>query len=166
MRSGLKANSHVFNYYHLELAYFQALYTYGTSQVMDVGRRHRCHLLKVVLNVTFQNISLMLIILFKTILIEKRTKFESQNLSLKSIECLHNSFSKKINRFRIKTKSILAWNSTFVRFILWNALGYDYRKIASSNTSRLEAHVGFFRLLMKGIFGPYVLWPFDKNVIF
>ena len=31
-----------------------------------------------------------------------------------------------------------------------------YRKIASSNTSRLEAHVGFFRLLMKGIFGPYV----------
>ena len=37
-----------------------------------------------------------------------------------------------------------------------------YRKILSSNTSRLEAHVGFFRLLMKGIFGPYVLWPFDK----
>ena len=29
-----------------------------------------------------------------------------------------------------------------------------YRKIASSNTSRLEAHVGFFRLLMKGVFGP------------
>ena len=34
---------------------------------------------------------------------------------------------------------------------------YRYRKIASSNTSRLEAHVGFFRLLMKGIFGPYVM---------
>ena len=32
-----------------------------------------------------------------------------------------------------------------------------YRKIASSNTSCLEAHVGFFKLLMKGIFGPYVL---------
>ena len=32
-----------------------------------------------------------------------------------------------------------------------------YRKITSSNTSRLEAHVGFFRLLKKGIFGPYVL---------
>ena len=27
-----------------------------------------------------------------------------------------------------------------------------YRKVASSNTSRLEAHAGFFRLLMKGIF--------------
>ena len=41
----------------------------------------------------------------------------------------------------------------------WN----KYRKIASSNTSRLEAHVGFFRLLMKG---PYVLSPFDKKLIF
>ena len=32
-----------------------------------------------------------------------------------------------------------------------------YRKVASSNTSRLEAHASFFRLLMKGIFDPYVL---------
>ena len=32
-----------------------------------------------------------------------------------------------------------------------------YRKITSSNTSHLEAHSGFFRLLMKGIFDPYVL---------
>ena len=34
---------------------------------------------------------------------------------------------------------------------------FVYRKIASSNTSRLEAHAGFSRLLMKGIFYPYVL---------
>ena len=34
---------------------------------------------------------------------------------------------------------------------------YAHRKVASSNTSRLEAHAGFFRLLMKGIFDPYVL---------
>ena len=32
-----------------------------------------------------------------------------------------------------------------------------YRKVASSNTSRLEAHAGYFKLLMKGIFDPYVL---------
>ena len=32
-----------------------------------------------------------------------------------------------------------------------------YRKIASSNTSHLEAHAGFFRMLVKGIFDPYVL---------
>ena len=33
----------------------------------------------------------------------------------------------------------------------------NYRKVAISNTSCLLAHIGFFRLLMKGIFNPYVL---------
>ena len=33
----------------------------------------------------------------------------------------------------------------------------DYRKVASSSTSRLEPHSGFFRFLMKEIFDPYVL---------
>ena len=33
----------------------------------------------------------------------------------------------------------------------------EYRKVASSNTSRLEAHAGLFRLIMNGIFDPYVL---------
>jgi hypothetical protein len=32
-----------------------------------------------------------------------------------------------------------------------------YRKVASSNTSCLEAQAGFFRLFMKGIFDAYVL---------
>ena len=32
-----------------------------------------------------------------------------------------------------------------------------YRKVVSSNTSRLEAHADFFRLLMKRMFDPYVL---------
>ena len=32
-----------------------------------------------------------------------------------------------------------------------------YCKVTSSNTSRLEAHAAFFKLLMKGIFDPYVL---------
>ena len=43
--------------------------------------------------------------------------------------------------------------------------GKYLRKVASSNTSRLEAHADFFRLLMKGILDPYVLWPFDKKLI-
>ena len=34
---------------------------------------------------------------------------------------------------------------------------FIYRKIVSSNMSHLEAHTGFFRLLMKGILDPYVL---------
>ena len=42
----------------------------------------------------------------------------------------------------------------------------NYRKVASSNTSCLEAHAGFFRLLMKGIFDPYALLPFDTKLIF
>ena len=33
----------------------------------------------------------------------------------------------------------------------------NYCKVTSSNTSHLEAQAGFFRLLMKGIFDPYVL---------
>jgi hypothetical protein len=41
----------------------------------------------------------------------------------------------------------------------------EYRKVTSSNMSRLEAHAGFFRLLMKGNFDPYLLWPFDKKLI-
>ena len=32
----------------------------------------------------------------------------------------------------------------------------DYHKVASSNTSHIEAHAGFFRLLMNGIDDPYV----------
>jgi hypothetical protein len=31
--------------------------------------------------------------------------------------------------------------------------------------SRLEGHVGFFRLHMKGTFDPYVPGPFDKKLI-
>ena len=32
-----------------------------------------------------------------------------------------------------------------------------YRKVTSSRLSRLVAHIGFFRLLMKGILDAYVL---------
>ena len=42
---------------------------------------------------------------------------------------------------------------------------YRYRKVASSNMSHWEAHAGFFWLLMKGIFDPYVMWPFDWKLI-
>ena len=40
-----------------------------------------------------------------------------------------------------------------------------YRKVSSFNMSRLEAQAGFFRLLMKGIFGPYVV-TFSQKVDF
>ena len=68
-------------------------------------------------------------------------------------------------------KTTWRFSSTFnIRcfyFIIWSKTGTEfwttYGKIPSSNTSLSEAHVGFFKLLMKGIFSPYVLWPFDKN---
>ena len=40
-----------------------------------------------------------------------------------------------------------------------------YRKVSSSNTSRLDAQADFFRLFIKGIFDLSVLWPFDKKLI-
>ena len=40
---------------------------------------------------------------------------------------------------------------------LFGNLLFTYRKVPSSNTYCLEAHAGLFRLLMKGIFGPYLL---------
>ena len=42
----------------------------------------------------------------------------------------------------------------------------NYRKVASSNMSRLEEHAAIYRLLIKGIFDAYVLWLFDKKLIF
>ena len=42
----------------------------------------------------------------------------------------------------------------------------NYRIVASRSMSRLVTCLGLFRLLMKGIFGPYVLWPMDKKLIF
>ena len=50
---------------------------------------------------------------------------------------------------------------SLILIMLW----FEYCKVASSNTTCLEAHAGCFRLLMKGILGPYVLWLFDKKVI-
>ena len=45
-------------------------------------------------------------------------------------------------------------------------LSLSYRKVTSFKTSSLEVHAGFFRLLLKGIFSPYLLWPFDKKLTF
>ena len=38
-----------------------------------------------------------------------------------------------------------------------------YRKVVSSNTSCLETYAGFFKLLMKKILDPYVLWLLTKS---
>ena len=42
-----------------------------------------------------------------------------------------------------------------------------YRIVVSTSPSCFEAHACLFRMLMQGIFDPYVyvLWPFDKKLI-
>ena len=74
---------------------------------------------------------------------------------------------------------VIFWKRhTFSIFFLVGIVSFLIsRKVASSNTSSLEAHAGIFRLLMKGIFQcllhvkdtgifePYLLWPFDKKLI-
>ena len=40
----------------------------------------------------------------------------------------------------------------------------NYCTVASTSPSCFEAHVGLFKLLMKGIFNPYVLRPLDKKL--
>ena len=45
-------------------------------------------------------------------------------------------------------------------------LSFDWIKVLSSNTTCSEAHADFFRLLMKRVFNPYALRPFDKKLTF
>ena len=44
-------------------------------------------------------------------------------------------------------------------------VAFRYRNVASTSLSHFEAHVGLFRLLMKGICDAYVLGPFGKKVM-
>ena len=80
----------------------------------------------------------------------------------------HNTVKVKLT---VKISSIFVVfleNTKFDKISQANKWSVDKKpsKITSSNTSCLEAHVGFFRLLMKGSFGPYVLWSFDKKLFF
>ena len=45
-------------------------------------------------------------------------------------------------------------------------LSFDRIKVSSSNMTCSEADADFFRLLMKGVFNPCVLRPFDKKLTF
>ena len=75
---------------------------------------------------------------------------------LLSVRNMHNSSIENI-LLKKETTEHLLFSSKFLKNMI-------YLKVTSSNTSRLEAHAGFFRLLMKGIFDPYVMWPFDKLI--
>ena len=75
-----------------------------------------------------------------------------------SLNSMHDLITTACLPWYPKTKRLIR-NANFV-FIC------KYRIVASTSPSRIEAHAGLFRSLMKGIFDPYVLWPFDKKLIF
>ena len=56
---------------------------------------------------------------------------------------------------RVKQFKLFLFNASHIKV--------TYHKIMSSNTSCLEAKCMLFQILMKGVFDPYVLWPFDKS---
>ena len=62
--------------------------------------------------------------------------------------------------WHVRYKVMRVGSDTFIQKILQN-----YLEVASSNPSRLEAHDGFFRLIIKGIFNLRVLWPYGKKLI-
>ena len=57
------------------------------------------------------------------------------------------------------------FNCTISIYWLFHQIFFTYLYVENNVKSHLKAHAGFFRLFMKGIFDPYVLWPFDKKLI-
>ena len=73
---------------------------------------------------------------------------ESRDLSLLQAEKIHKMKTLFNQNFTQDPRTILSENSCLlVNFLACNN---SYRIVASSITSRLEAHPGFYRLLMKG----------------
>ena len=77
---------------------------------------------------------------------------------------IHNEY------FNLESPRI-SWSPYFM-ITPWNQKSWNlgtscstYRKFMNFNTSCLKAQTGFFRLLMKGFFDHYILWPFDKQLI-
>ena len=93
----------------------------------------------------------------------------STDCSQKKMHCAQLQADKK--EFVSKCQSFQYFLALFtrIRFFCYEKIEMAkdiYRIVASRSTSRLVTCLGLFRLLMKGIFGPYVLWPLDKKLIF
>ena len=80
--------------------------------------------------------------------------FSTQNTTISKETC------KFKGKYRIRCKSLS--EGSFLFSSEWNFF-LRYRIFASTSPSCIEAHAGLFRSLMKGIFDPYVLWPFVKQ---
>ena len=74
-------------------------------------------------------------------------------------------FADDIASFKYGTKLFVKLHSNFMNAAMYfrRLQNNIYGEVASSEMSHLEAHAGFFRLLMQGIFDQYV--PFYKKLI-
>ena len=70
-----------------------------------------------------------------------------------------------MNLFKRALKLNFFLDKFFAHLVFDVIFNFQYCKLASSNTSCLEAYAGFFRLLMKGIFDGYVLYLLAKNIL-
>ena len=61
------------------------------------------------------------------------------------------------SEFQHLSQQVSQFYKKLLTVCIYLLLNYRYRKIASSNTSCLEAHVGIYRLLMKVILNAYLL---------
>ena len=68
-----------------------------------------------------------------------------------------------LNRIYTNLYLILTLNVPFQRFAFrkWTTI----KSWVLTHLVQKHIHTGFFRLLIKGIFDPYLLWPFDKKLI-
>ena len=111
-----------------------------------------------------------LIFSFTSQLSQIQTDSFTSNLSMIYFRCISTLIRPNFVSWYVKARSsrgiLNLKRSKRIQMDFENINHLNYHKVASSNTSRLEAHAGFFGLLMKGICDPYVLWPFDKKLIF
>ena len=72
-----------------------------------------------------------------------------------------------LGSYRGKTWVFLSnfWGWLFQLFVGKFFINFFKDNIASTMKSWIISDANFFKLLMKGIFNPYVPWPFDKKLI-
>ena len=122
------------------------------------------HRIKVICFLTHQLLFHTIHTFVKFVYSEKATKFcEISNLLLSIV---HTDKSKvEISQNFVAFSEYMNFIKALNWLIVWKKR-LRYRRVASSNTSRFEAHAGLLRLSVKGIFNAYVRWPFGRNFIF
>ena len=109
---------------------------------------------------------------YSSTLLKIDLKYMGQNIFSIFVLNDHNSILKlELNTVSYRKRTVELDDFTIINSknyypitIIWNQeCGFEYRKVASTSLSHLEAHDSFFRWSMKGKFDVYFLWLFGKN---